>query len=317
MAYSQSFGLSRNSPLLNVEDEKNNPATSIVEKNNEKVKFDQNMSREDFRTWDQESFPYQEQTETYDDSDPMEKSDYNWNDYKYTDGDDLTDRSYRAYGKWREAKRDGEKYVSPYENDEPNLKKRVLNPPTAEDYLKIKQHYAIASAYNQNHGEDPMKNQKDLPSEEQMIENKKDDSWLTKAKTIVNNPFHSLKVAMAPGSNATFQSLKNLRQGIELANNPNTEKRQREQSKKDLSGSSSMNTISQFIPYAMAAQTAGDLASGDPLSAVLKKGKKLKPVYNFLKKNPFLKKIVTKGFLGSGGGTLYDGYKAKKHLKSI
>ena len=40
MAYSQKFGLSRNSPLLNVEDEKNNPATSIVEENNATAIFD-------------------------------------------------------------------------------------------------------------------------------------------------------------------------------------------------------------------------------------------------------------------------------------
>ena len=40
MAYAQRFGLSRNSPLLNVEDENNNPATSIVEKNNAKAVFD-------------------------------------------------------------------------------------------------------------------------------------------------------------------------------------------------------------------------------------------------------------------------------------
>ena len=37
MAYSQKFGLSRNSPLLNVEDEKNNPVASTVDENNNPV----------------------------------------------------------------------------------------------------------------------------------------------------------------------------------------------------------------------------------------------------------------------------------------
>ena len=123
-----------------------------------------------------------------------------------------------------------------------------------------------------------------------------DDNMWQKFKTAVSNPFDTIKVMGGFGSNQfegdgnTYDSMQNLR----LAN----EAKDQGANVPDLDRSSTLNSLSSLVPYAMTAQTISDAASGDLTALATKK----------LNKIPGVKKYVNK----ENAKKAYIAYKANK-----
>lgn len=104
-----------------------------------------------------------------------------------------------------------------------------------------------------------------------------EDSLFTKLKTIVSNPFNSLKVALAPEEGA-FESLQSLREYTQAANEGVKE------AKNELASTKAFNTVSSFIPAAAAVDAVASAIEGDPTAIVTKKLNKIKPIAKGLTK---------------------------------
>jgi len=104
-----------------------------------------------------------------------------------------------------------------------------------------------------------------------------EDSLFTKLKTIVSNPFNSLKVALAPEEGA-FESLQSLREYTQAADEGAKE------AKDQLAKTKAFNTASSFIPAAAAVDAVASAIEGDPTAIVTKKLNKIKPIAKSLTK---------------------------------
>lgn len=140
-------------------------------------------------------------------------------------------------------------------------------------------------------------------NQQPMLSEYKEDSLFTKLKTIISNPFDALKVAYQGGrsdqGDYTHSSLTNLRRAKDAAESGN------EDAKKSFGRTSAFNTAVSLTPYAMAASTVADLASGDPTGAILKKVNKVPGVKNVIK-DPKKAAKIAKG--------VYKTYKTNKQL---
>ena len=140
-------------------------------------------------------------------------------------------------------------------------------------------------------------------NQQPMLSEYKEDSIFTKLKTIISNPFDALKVAYQGGrsdqGDYTHSSLTNLRRAKDAAEAGN------EDAKKSFGRTSAFNTVASLTPYAMAASTIADLASGDPTGAILKKVNKIPGVSKVIK-DPKKAAKVAKG--------IYKTYKTDKQF---
>ncbi len=139
--------------------------------------------------------------------------------------------------------------------------------------------------YEQQYG--PIQNkQQDLDANRLNDPNYNKDSFLTKLKTVVSNPFDSLVSVM--GTNPAMTSLRQVRQLHEA----------KDKGSKDAAGvlarSSAFNTASSFIPVAATADAVVSTLKGDPTALVTKKLNKIKPVAEGLKKLKLDPKKATK-----------------------
>lgn len=128
-------------------------------------------------------------------------------------------------------------------------------------------------------------------------------------KTLTGNPFDGIRAILrTDNSGGDFPtSLKDLRSLKKLADRDDGSVNS-EQAKSILSRSKEFNTASAFLPPVLAADTAANLISGDPVAAILKKGKYFKPVSKILKKNKLGKQIY------NSLDEVYYGYKGAKKL---
>ena len=128
-------------------------------------------------------------------------------------------------------------------------------------------------------------------------------------KTLTGNPFDGIRAILrTDDSGGDFPtSLKDLRALKKLADRDDGSVNS-EQAKSILSRSKGFNTASAFLPPILTADTAASLISGDPVAAILKKGKYIKPVSKILKKNKLGKKIY------NSLDEVYYGYKGAKKL---
>jgi len=164
----------------------------------------------------------------------------------------------------------------------------VNNPPrdTIKDISKNSKHYQAASL---------------APIQ---TENSTED-----LKTLTGNPFDGIRAILrTDDSGGDFPtSLKDLRALKKLADRDDGSVNSK-QAKSILSRSKEFNTASAFLPPILAADTAASLIGGDPVAAILKKGKYFGPVGKILKKNKLGKKIY------DSLDEVYYGYKAAKKL---
>jgi len=128
-------------------------------------------------------------------------------------------------------------------------------------------------------------------------------------KTLTANPFDGIKAILrTDNSGGDFPtSLKNLRSLKKLADRDDGSVNS-EQAKSILSRSKEFNAASAFLPPVLAADTAAALISGDPVAAILKKGKYFKPLGKILKKSNLGKSIY------DSLDEAYYGYKGVKKL---
>jgi len=128
-------------------------------------------------------------------------------------------------------------------------------------------------------------------------------------KTLTGNPFDGIRAILrTDNSGGDFPtSLKDLRALKKLADRDDRSVNS-EQAKSILSRSKDFNTASAFLPPILTADTAASLIGGDPVAAILKKGKYFGPVGKILKKNKLGKKIY------DSLDEVYYGYKAAKKL---
>ena len=128
-------------------------------------------------------------------------------------------------------------------------------------------------------------------------------------KTLTGNPFDGIRAILrTDDSGGDFPtSLKDLRALKKLADRDDGSVNS-EQAKSILSRSKELNTASSFLPPILAADTAASLISGDPVAAILKKGKYFKPVSKILKKNKLGKQIY------NSLDEVYYGYKGARKL---
>jgi len=133
--------------------------------------------------------------------------------------------------------------------------------------------------------------------------------FLEDLKTLTGNPFDGIRsVLRTDDSEGDFPtSLQDLKALKELADRDDGSVNS-EQAKNILLKSKEFNTVSSFLPPVLAADTAASLISGDPVAAILKKGKYIKPVSKILKKNKLGKQIY------DSLDEVYYGYKAAKKL---
>ena len=96
------------------------------------------------------------------------------------------------------------------------------------------------------------------------------DSFLTKLKTVVSNPFDSLVSMM--GTNPAMTNLRQVRQLHEAKDKGSKD------AKNILARSSAFNTASSFIPIAATADAVVSTLKGDPTALVTKKLNKIKPI---------------------------------------
>jgi hypothetical protein len=140
-------------------------------------------------------------------------------------------------------------------------------------------------------------------NQQPMLSEYKEDSIFTKLKTIISNPFDALKVAYQGGrsdqGDYTHSSLTNLRRAKDAADAGNPD------AQKSFDRTNAFNTVASLTPYAMAASTIADLASGDPTGAILKKVNKIPGVSKVIK-DPKKAAKVAKG--------IYKTYKTNKQL---
>jgi len=159
-----------------------------------------------------------------------------------------------------------------YESDSPNLEGAAGDAVTSTEAEPVVYDPRITSKYPIAQG----------GPKHMLSQGTGDDSYWQKFKTAVSNPFDTVKVMGGFGSNQfegdgnTYDSMKNLR----LAN----EAKDGGADVPDLDRSSTFNSISSLIPYAMTAQTISDAASGDFTAVATKK----------LNKIPGFKKYVNK-----------------------
>ena len=128
-------------------------------------------------------------------------------------------------------------------------------------------------------------------------------------KTLTGNPFDGIRAVLrTDNSGGDFPtSLQDLKALKELADKDDGSVNSK-QAKSILLRSKGFNTVSSLLPPVLAADTAASLISGDPVAAILKKGKYLKPVSKLLKKNKLGKQIY------DSLDEVYYGYKGAKKL---
>ena len=128
-------------------------------------------------------------------------------------------------------------------------------------------------------------------------------------KTLTGNPFDGVRAVLrTDDSGGDFPtSVKNLRALKNLAERDDGSVNS-EQAKSILSPSQAFNAASAFLPPVLAADTAAALISGDPVAAILKKGKYFKPLGKILKKSNLGKSIY------DSLDEVYYGYKGAKKL---
>ncbi len=133
--------------------------------------------------------------------------------------------------------------------------------------------------------------------------------FLEDLKTLTGNPFDGIRAVLrTDNSGGDFPtSLQDLKALKELADRDDGSVNS-DQAKSMLSRSKEFNTVSSFLPPVLAADTAASLISGDPVAAILKKGKYFKPVSKILKKNKLGKQIY------DSLDEVYYGYKGAKKL---
>tara|TARA_R100000734_G_C3300397_1_gene91130 strand:+ start:369 stop:1133 length:765 start_codon:yes stop_codon:yes gene_type:complete len=133
--------------------------------------------------------------------------------------------------------------------------------------------------------------------------------FLQDLKTLTGNPFDGIRsVLRTDDSGGDFPtSLQDLKALKELADKDDGSVNSK-QAKSILLGTKGFNTVSSLLPPVLAADTAASLISGDPVAAILKKGKYLKPVSKILKKNKLGKQIY------DSLDEVYYGYKGAKKL---
>ncbi len=133
--------------------------------------------------------------------------------------------------------------------------------------------------------------------------------FLEDLRTLTGNPLDGIRSVLKTDKNGgdfptSLQDLKALK---ELADKDDGSVNSK-QAKSILSRSQGINTVSSFLPPVLAADTAASLISGDPVAAILKKGKYFKPVSKILKKNKLGKQIY------NSLDEVYYGYKGAKKL---
>ena len=139
--------------------------------------------------------------------------------------------------------------------------------------------------YEQQYG--PIQNkQQDLDANRLNDPNYNKDSFLTKLKTVVSNPFDSLVSVM--GTNPAMTSLRQVRQLHEAKDKGSKD------AKNVLARSSGFNLASSFIPAAAAADAVVSTLKGDPTALVTKKLNKIKPIAKGLQKLNLDPKKATK-----------------------
>ena len=112
------------------------------------------------------------------------------------------------------------------------------------------------------------------------------DSFFTKLKTVVSNPFDSLIAAM--NTNPDMTTLRQVRQLHEA------EDKGSEDAANILARSSALNTASSFIPVAATADALISAVQGDPTAIITKKANKIKPIAKGLEKLKLDPKKATK-----------------------
>ena len=140
--------------------------------------------------------------------------------------------------------------------------------------------------YQQQHGPIQNRQQSMLDADRLNDPNYGKDSFLTKLKTVVSNPFDSLTAVM--GTNPAMTSLRQVRQLHEAKDRGDKD------AKRVLARSSAFNTASSFIPVASAADAVVSTLKGDPTALVTKKLNKIKPVAKGLQKLNLDPKKATK-----------------------
>ena len=140
--------------------------------------------------------------------------------------------------------------------------------------------------YEQQHGPIQNKQQPMLDADRLNDPNYGKDSFLTKLKTVVSNPFDSLTAVM--GTNPAMTSLRQVRQLHEAKD------RDDKDAKQVLARSSGFNLASSFIPAAATADAVVSTIKGDPTALVTKKLNKIKPIAKGLQKLNLDPKKATK-----------------------
>lgn len=136
-------------------------------------------------------------------------------------------------------------------------------------------------------------------------------------KTLTGNPFDGVKAVLRTNDSGgdfptSLQDLKSLQDLSKLGEDgeklTKLEEKNKDQAQSILSRGQALNTASAFLPPVLAADTAASLISGDPVAAILKKGKYFKPLGKLLKKSNFGKSLY------DSLDEIYYGYKGAKKL---
>ena len=141
--------------------------------------------------------------------------------------------------------------------------------------------------------------------------------FLQDLKTLTSNPIDGVRAVLRTDDSigdfpTSLQNLKSLQNIAELGEDgeklTKLQEKNKDAAQSTLSRGKALNTASSFLPPILTADTAASLMSGDPVAAILKKGKYFKPLGRLLKKSNFGKSIYDKL------DEVYYGYKAGKKL---
>ncbi len=141
--------------------------------------------------------------------------------------------------------------------------------------------------------------------------------FLQDLRTLTGNPFDGVRAVLRTDDSGgdfptSLQDLKSLQDLTELGEDgeklTKLQEKNKDQAQSTLSRGKALNMASAFLPPALTADTVASLISGDPIAAILKKGKYFKPISKILKKSKLGKGIY------DNLDEVYYGYKGAKKL---